>query len=1180
MTSRKHQQHYMSAPSVDGTAVLNAKRRPSLARVLSLFVIGAAIALLTALGSGVHVWVGNTLTDMQEATIEHQMEHTRQRIENFIDYHTRVLQDKARFPVLIQGVMQPEVMSAQLADFMDGVFVLGNRVQLALLDYKGRLIHASQRSPLMEYQELTWIKDLTDGTTPHHIEIHQTDSGYFWCIAVPVRFHQNVEGILVAELPFLAIGHPDPHYHRLAEVDNRIEFHHKNQLIYAFGNELVGNAQELELPNLGLVLRFFWDRRALVQARADLLLKIFVALALLSVLILALALYLVELHVAKPLKVLRTMTHAIATGNRKEHAPTDFPLKELLLLSTDFNLMADKISAREQTLKNEVRERRETEAALLKSEQRFRTLVEYAPEAIVVLDLEAGRFVDANENAINLFGYPREALLKLGPVDVSPTTQPGGRPSAILAPEILDNVEAGEVPVFEWIHRNASGQDFPCEIRLVRLPTAKRKLVRGSITDITERKQAEELRRVSELVFQAAKERIAVVSIDYRYRRVSKAYYDSFGLSEADIVGRHVSDVLGEEAFNKHVKPNLDRCFAGEEVEFERWFTLGPGKSSSKYMVAKYSPLRNERGTVIGALAIIYDITDRKRAEELLFEEKERAQVTLQSIGDAVISTDADGRIYFLNPIAEALTGWRANEAMGRPLVDVFHIVDEDKREPAPDPVARSLVEGKVVGLTNHTVVINRSGIEYAIEASAAPITSKNGAMLGAVLVFRDVTEARRLSRQVSYQATHDSLTGLINRAEFDRRLRRVLETARADSTENALAYLDLDQFKLVNDTSGHVAGDELLRQISQLLNQHIRKRDTLARLGGDEFGLLMEHCSLKEAKGVAENLIQTVGEFVFPWEEHSFSIGVSIGLVSVDQKSSGVDSILSAADSACYIAKELGRNRVHVHQEDDEELAQRHGEMQWAAHLPRALREDRFLLYFQRIAPIDNLEGNKSSHYELLLRMKDETGKLIIPSAFLRAAERYTLSDKLDRWMIERAFSWLQTHPAHLEQLQLCSINLSGLSLSNEAFLAFVMRELEGSGIPPEKICFEITETVAIANLSSATGFIKALKERGCRLALDHFGSGLSSFAYLKNLPVDFLKIDGLFVKDILDDPMDLAMVKSINDIGHVMGKQTIAEFVENEGILEMLTEIGVDYVQGYGIDRPRPVDDVLSLK
>jgi diguanylate cyclase (GGDEF)-like protein len=426
------------------------------------------------------------------------------------------------------------------------------------------------------------------------------------------------------------------------------------------------------------------------------------------------------------------------------------------------------------------------------------------------------------------------------------------------------------------------------------------------------------------------------------------------------------------------------------------------------------------------------------------------------------------------------------------------------------------------------------------------------------------------------HQATHDALTGLVNRREFERRLERVLATAQTEGAEHALCYADLDQFKIINDTCGHIAGDALLRQLGTLLPTKIRKRDTLARLGGDEFGVLMEHCSLNQARRVANAMLRTLEDYRFIWNGNSFSIGASIGLVPITVNSTSITYLLSAADSACYAAKERGRHRISIYREGDEELAKRQGEMQWAARLPRALETNRFRLYYQ---PIRALNGVHSSgdHYELLLRMEDEEGQLILPGAFLPAAERYGFSNKLDRWVIRLAFDWLQKHNQQLDQLALCSINLSGHSLGEDAFLEDLVTLVKQSQIPPQKICFEITETAAITNLSNATRFIKTLKARGCQFALDDFGSGLSSFAYLKNLPVDFLKIDGLFVKDIANDPLDLALVKSINDIGHVMGKKTIAEFVENKAVREKLEAIGVDYGQGFSIGRPRPIEDML---
>ncbi|MCH7696907.1 MAG: EAL domain-containing protein, partial [Proteobacteria bacterium] len=472
--------------------------------------------------------------------------------------------------------------------------------------------------------------------------------------------------------------------------------------------------------------------------------------------------------------------------------------------------------------------------------------------------------------------------------------------------------------------------------------------------------------------------------------------------------------------------------------------------------------------------------------------------------------------------------------------------------------------------------MVRADGLILWVRETARVVTDTQGEST-ALIVCEDITEIRQLTEQLSFQASHDALTGLVNRREFEHRLQRVLDTARNEQTEHALCYLDLDQFKVINDTCGHVAGDELLRQLGSLLQKEIRKRDTLARLGGDEFGVLMEHCSLKQAKRVATKLRKAIEAFRFVWEERSFAIGVSIGLVPITATSMNTIEILKQADAACYAAKDRGRNRIHVYHQDDTELAQRHGEMQWVAQINRALEEDRFCLYMQTIKPLLAHADDTGDHYELLLRMREEDKRLIPPGAFLPAAERYNLSTRLDRWVLDHAFDWLLGNPGHLERLAHCAINLSGLSLGDDEFLEHVIARFEETGIPPGKICFEVTETAAIANLSSATVFIKALKELGCQFALDDFGSGLSSFAYLKTLPVDYLKIDGMFVKNIETDRIDLAMVKSINDIGKVMNIRTIAEFVENDGILEKLKEIGVDYAQGFGIAKPQPIESMM---
>jgi diguanylate cyclase (GGDEF)-like protein len=459
-------------------------------------------------------------------------------------------------------------------------------------------------------------------------------------------------------------------------------------------------------------------------------------------------------------------------------------------------------------------------------------------------------------------------------------------------------------------------------------------------------------------------------------------------------------------------------------------------------------------------------------------------------------------------------------------------------------------------------------------------INSSQSALKDEIERHKDTSKALFEEKErVSYHATHDSLTNLVNRREFEDRLAMAFETAKQGRESHALLYMDLDQFKIVNDTCGHVAGDELLRQIGALLERQIRSTDTLARLGGDEFGVLLQSCSGERATTIAEKLLEVIQSFRFAWADQNFVLGVSIGIVEISEQSANLTDLLADADAACYAAKESGRNRVHYFQHDDVELAKRQGEMRWISRLTSALKEDRFTLYGQPIVPVSPKPGG-NAHYEILLRMLDESGEIIPPGAFIGAAERYNLMHQIDRWVIRNTFSFL-TEYFPIDQQRHCpliSINLSGESLGSDTFLPYVKTQFQQCRIDPQNICFEITETAAIADLSNATRIIDSLKSLGCRFSLDDFGSGLSSFAYLKTLPVDFLKIDGMFVKDIATDPIDFAMVKSISEIGHVMGMQMIAEFVENKEILDKLASIHVDYAQGYGIKRPAPLNEIIQ--
>ncbi len=574
---------------------------------------------------------------------------------------------------------------------------------------------------------------------------------------------------------------------------------------------------------------------------------------------------------------------------------------------------------------------------------------------------------------------------------------------------------------------------------------------------------------------------------------------------------------------------------------------------------------------IVGGVVATYVIRRSARIEADLHGEKELAQVTLHSIGDAVITTDAQGRITFMNPVAEHLTGWYGPKALAAPLQSVLQITAEASGEPlfaTFDPLGLGASPGEWHESARLT---SQDGRVYSIELAASPIRDPGSRTIGAVLVLHDVSRARELSQQLSWAASHDTLTGLINRTEFERKLGQLLQDARSRKREHALCYLDLDQFKVVNDTCGHMAGDALLRQLAALLEERIRSSDTLARLGGDEFGLLLEGCTLEKAGQVAETLRDVVSGFRFSWDNKPFDVGVSIGVAPIKAASESVNSLLSTVDAACYVAKELGRNRVHIYQPDDQELSRRAGEMQWSQRLSQAIREDRLQLHAQRIVPLQ--EGDRApAHAELLVRLIDESGRQVPPMSFIPAAERYGLMPTLDRWVIRSVLERLARLGA-LPENTLYAINLSGQSLGDPKMLGFILDQLDATGLAPERICFEITETAAVANLRAASRFINTLRGIGCRFALDDFGSGMASFGYLRQLKVDYLKIDGRFVKNMRHDATDRAMVHAINDIGHVMGLRTVAEWVEDEETLALLRGMGIDYAQGYAIHRPEPL-------
>lgn len=564
-----------------------------------------------------------------------------------------------------------------------------------------------------------------------------------------------------------------------------------------------------------------------------------------------------------------------------------------------------------------------------------------------------------------------------------------------------------------------------------------------------------------------------------------------------------------------------------------------------------------------------YELRQRELATE-----KERALVTLQAIGDGVITTDASGKVLYMNPVAETLSGWQDNEAHGQRISDVFKTYHEYSRVPAVTPLERCLEEQRPIFSKSNILLRSRQGHEMVIEVSASPIRASNKDVTGAVMVFKDSTAERNLEKQLTYHASHDPLTGLKNRQVFDQEVKMALDDCTNAQVEHALCHIDVNEFKMINDSQGNDAGDKLLQDVSYLISQQVRApSDAIGRLSGHEFGVLLRYCPLDAAKRIGESIAEEFEKFVYEWASNKFQVSVSIGISHITQDSSDLQEIFATARSACFNAQSSGGNKVHVYSVGDEEALRARSEVQLASDIVQAEREDRFTLYCQ---PIKSLTNPDEYSYEVLIRMIDGEGNIVSPAHFLPAAERYNLAPQIDRWVVRSAFKWLADNRSRLDKVTHFGLNLSGLSLGEDDFYDYISNMFKEYQVPPEKICFEITETAAVKSFVVADGFIEAIRRLGCKFALDDFGAGMSSFAYLKKMPVDYLKIDGMFVKDILSDPMDLAMVRSINEVGHVAGLKTIAEFVENEQIEQKLRELGVDYAQGYGISKPIPLSDL----
>jgi diguanylate cyclase (GGDEF)-like protein/PAS domain S-box-containing protein len=782
----------------------------------------------------------------------------------------------------------------------------------------------------------------------------------------------------------------------------------------------------------------------------------------------------------------------------------------------------------------------------------FNFILETANDAVYIFD--ENRFIlYANARASQMTGYSKPELEGMNLRELDPV-HPGTD-----AETFRQRAEHGVRLLLETVHRHKNGNLVTVEISLAVALFNGKLLNIAFVRDIMRRK---ELQRQQEHMLFALENASDAI---YIYDRTGKIHF-------ANAVACEMLGYTKDEIKNVQVA-DLDPMFS-ESNNLAFW-ALDASHAYSKQTLHRKKdgttcPVEIiATATLIGdkesAVCFVRDISERIRAENAMRESEDRFRMIADTspVG-LLISERHTGNIRYCNVQALRMFGTLESELVGQNLIELLSHCGVDGE------FTKRLINGQDFQNRELQLQLGDQTSWFSLNTRNMQLDRQHAVCLA----MMDVTEARELSNQLSYQATYDDLTGLVNRREFEDRLQEVIDLAQDNGVENSICYLDLDQFKVINDTCGHMAGDEMLRQIAQHLFGCLRRDDTLARLGGDEFAVLLENCSLPNAEQVASNIHTAVQNFRFFWQDKVFTVGVSIGIAQIYPHGETLTEVLRRADAACYAAKEAGRNRVHVFREDDEELAHRHVEIQWVSRIHSALDEDRFELWYQEIAAInrgdDEIGNTAEDHFEVLLRMRDSEGRTILPGNFLPAAERYDLAPKIDRWVIRNVIAWLTSNPRIRKKLGLCAINLSGRTLSDESFQREVIELLENSELSPESLCFEITETSAISNLTRATQFMNRLKEHGCLFALDDFGRGLSSFAYLKSLPVDFIKIDGFFVKDMVNDPVDKAMVKAIIDMAHALGKKAIAEFVESDEILQELIDLGIDYVQGFGIAKP----------
>ena len=665
------------------------------------------------------------------------------------------------------------------------------------------------------------------------------------------------------------------------------------------------------------------------------------------------------------------------------------------------------------------------------------------------------------------------------------------------------------------------------------------------------------------------------------------------GVDRVDLIDRRLSDLVAPE-YADLVGENLRRRLAGAHgaERFEVEMVGLQGQVSLLELTTALIDFEGSPALLVTGVEVIPTKKLRALASGKLDEKEAAARAAMvapplpapppvpaplqvfamQSLGEAIVTTDIEGRLAYLNPAAEKLLGVLRAQAVGRLLEDVVGLVDQNDRKQLSEPVREAIGggNGNPHNLSRRAVLLGKaSGEERAIELAASPLKDESGELAGAVILMHDVTELRGLHRQMSYQATHDALTGLVNRREFERRLDEAIEGARRGDAAHMLCYLDLDRFKIVNDTSGHLAGDSMLREVAKLLREAVRDSDTVARLGGDEFGLLLVGCPLDKARQIADDVCRSIATYRFVWHDRVFNVGVSIGLIEIGREAGSVEQLLAAADSACYVAKKEGAGRVSVYSSRDEALARSTGEIEWLQKLQSAIKDERFALYYQ---PIVSAYGNETDgpSMEVLLRMIDEAGAEIAPLEFVAAAERYRLMSSVDRWVVQTTLVALSRNAFQLARDRSVAINISAQTLADPLFLEFVVECLDRTGVAPDQVCFELSESAVIGNMDHARRFVGVLHGMGCKFTIDDFGSGVASFSSLKNLPLDYLKLDGSFMRNLARDSVSQTMVTAMINLARTLNFKIIAEQVEDSAALDVARRMGVDFVQGYVIARP----------